>query len=212
MVAGIYCIENMINGKKYVGQGINVEKRMKHPHSECKIIYDAIKKYGKENFKRYVLVYCEDFELERLEIRCIKIFRSHVSEWGYNVGWGGKSAMTGRTGEKNPFYGKTHSEKTKKLMSDMRLGKHRSEEIKKASSIARSGEKNVRFATKLPNASSQYFGVYRTNDKKSIYWQCKVGKKYLGRFKSEIDAAKAHDKYVIDNNINHPLNFPNDYR
>lgn len=29
----------------------------------------------------------------------------------------------------------------------------------------------------------------------------------LGRFKTAIDAAKAYDKYIKDNNLNHPLNF-----
>lgn len=29
IIVGIYCIENIINNKKYVGQSINVEKRLK---------------------------------------------------------------------------------------------------------------------------------------------------------------------------------------
>ena len=57
MRAGIYCIENLFNGKKYIGQGTNVEKRMWQYHRECDIVYAAIKKYGKENFKRYVIEY-----------------------------------------------------------------------------------------------------------------------------------------------------------
>ena len=33
----------------------------------------------------------------------------------------------------------------------------------------------------------------------------------LGGFDSEIDAAKARDKYVYENNLPHRLNFPEDY-
>ena len=56
MTAGIYCIENLINRKKYIGQGLNVEKRMSRNHLRCLVLSNAIKKYGKENFKKYVIL------------------------------------------------------------------------------------------------------------------------------------------------------------
>jgi len=31
---------------------------------------------------------------------------------------------------------------------------------------------------------------------------------YIGSFENEIDAAKAYDKYITENKINKPLNFP----
>lgn len=96
MKTGIYCIENLINGKKDIGQSTNLQKRMIVHHRGCLALENAIKKYGKENFKRYVLVYCEEWELNRLEIACIKAFHSHVSEWGYNISWGGNAPMRGR--------------------------------------------------------------------------------------------------------------------
>ena len=286
MSSGIYCIENLINGKKYVGQGLNVKKRMIKEHENSCALNGAIKKYGKENFKRYVLVYCEEWELERLEKKCIKIFRSHTSEWGYNISWGGIAPMAGRkhsdetiqlmSGENNPNYGKpmsseqkkkisesklgkplsektkkmmsetrigmSHSEETKKrmsesssgennsmygilgkdnpnygskrsdeskeLMSKIRLGIGLSEETKKRMSESKMGEKNSNFGKKFPNATSLFYGVSKKSYKKRVVWQSEAGKKYLGVFETELEAAMAHDKYVIENGLLYPLNFP----
>ena len=33
----------------------------------------------------------------------------------------------------------------------------------------------------------------------------------IGIFKSEIDAAKKRDKYIVENNLTNLLNFPEDY-
>jgi len=257
--SGIYCIENMINGKRYVGQGQDVAKRMGQGHRECRILYFALKKYGKENFKRYIILYCEVEELGYYETECIRIFHSHVSNGGYNIAWGGVSAMTGRnhsdesiekmsknhwdnSGENNPMFGKrgenNHnfgkhpSEETKKRMSDSHIGlqagenhpmfgkigennpnfgKRRSDEAKKRmrdSSPHLSGENNPMFGKKRPNASSKYFGVNKIGKR----WQiraCVNGKQVrIGYSKDEITAAKMYDKYIIENNLPNPLNFP----
>lgn len=54
----IYCITNNINGKKYIGKTtFNVEKRWnehlkdyKRKRSEKRALYEAMNKYGVENF------------------------------------------------------------------------------------------------------------------------------------------------------------------
>ena len=119
--SGIYCIENMFNGKRSIGKGKDVGKRMRQKHYNCIALLSAIKKYGKENFKRYIILYCEIEEMGYYEIECIKIFHSRVTENGYNISLGGISAMTGRT----------HSEKTIEKMRIVKLGKHPSEETRK---------------------------------------------------------------------------------
>jgi len=49
-------------------------------------------------------------------------------------------------------------------------------------------------------------------DKKNKKWyvRIKVGgkRKSLGRFTDEGKAGRAFDKYIVDNNLDHPLNFP----
>lgn len=136
MKSGIYCIENTLNGKQYYGQSYNVEKRIFESHSGCKLIYNSIKKYGKENFNRKTILYCEEWELKRYEILCIKIFHSHMSEGGYNMSFGGDAPMRRRkhseetiklmskvkSGENHPLYGTHCSDKTKKLMSESQSG------------------------------------------------------------------------------------------
>lgn len=90
-------------------------------------------------------------------------------------------------------------------------GKTASEESRKKMSESRSGTKNVHFGKKLGGAS-KYFGVSKSTSKGHIYWLSAVNymakRTNLGTYKEEIDAAKAYDTYVRENNLPHPLNFP----
>lgn len=151
MTSGIYIIENLIDGKKYIGQGQNIEKRMVEPHRGCRALNRAIKKYGKEKFDYYILVYCERFELDYYEMVCIKILHSHISEQGYNISWGGNV----------PFRGLKHSEESKEKMSD-----------------AQSGENHYNFGKHLPDKTKEkisksmlgrkgtFFGKHHSNETK----------------------------------------------
>ena len=83
---GIYKIENLINGKLYIGQSIHIERRwQEHCRPSTKsVISSAIKKYGKENFTFQVLEECSQEELDEKEIFYIEKFDSIVPN-GYNV-------------------------------------------------------------------------------------------------------------------------------
>lgn len=95
---GIYKIENLINGKVYIGQSINVEKRL-HEHfykSNCKkdvsyksALHSAIRKYGASNFSTEILCSCDYSELDDLEKFYIKKYNS-ISPNGYNILSGGQ--------------------------------------------------------------------------------------------------------------------------
>lgn len=242
MRAGIYCIENLFNGKKYIGQGTNVEKRMWQYHRECDIVYAAIKKYGKENFKRYVILYCEPDKnvLAYYEIACIRIFCSHVSEGGYNISWGGTSPMTGRkhsakskklmsknntrkpwtekrkkehskrmSGKNHPLWGTHPSIKTRKKIAK----NHFDNSGKNSPNYGKTGKDSFRFGKKSKNASSKYFGTIKhIRNSGHAFYEARIYSpfKYIGSYKNEIDAAQAYDKYIIENSLPHPLNFPLD--
>ena len=73
---GIYLITNKVNGKKYVGQSIDIEERWKdHIWASKKsklLIYRAMRKYGIDNFDFSILEECSIDKLDEREIYWIK--------------------------------------------------------------------------------------------------------------------------------------------
>lgn len=107
-------------GKVYIGQTINFESRMtKHKSvSECPnakgystILCNAIRKYGWANMKREIICVCSGDVVSQNEQYLIKVYNSLVPN-GYNMTVGGEVLA----GQLNPYFGKQHSEATKKLM------------------------------------------------------------------------------------------------
>ncbi len=126
---GIYIIKNLINGKMYIGETVNVSARMrKHKSVTTQIIHKAFKKHGIENFEIYV-EYFPDFkksDLVNLEKELIIKFNCQ-SPKGYNI-----------LNEGSNWIGQNHSEETKKKMS-----------------IDRSGDKHPLFGTKWSDSHLQ---------------------------------------------------------
>ena len=90
----IYCIQNKINGKKYIGQTrYSLEARIRsHFRSANKGVdrklYRAIRKYGKENFEYFILCECKDAnEMNIKEAYYIGLYDTYVH--GYNMTNGG---------------------------------------------------------------------------------------------------------------------------
>lgn len=84
----IYCIERIKTGKKYIGQHIGYIDD--NYWGSGVAIKQAIKKYGKDEFKKYVLEYCSIEDLNEREIYWIKFYNTFLGE-GYNKDDGGKS-------------------------------------------------------------------------------------------------------------------------
>lgn len=85
----IYCYTNAINGKKYIGQSKDVIHRCQPSNYKgCTKFYNAIQKYGWENFSREILE--DGLTLEQaneLEQHYISIY--NTIEDGYNLKTGG---------------------------------------------------------------------------------------------------------------------------
>ena len=91
---GIYKIENLVNGKVYIGQSIHIERRWQEhcQPSSRSLIGKAIQKYGKEHFTFQVLDECAEEYLDELEERYISVYNSVVPN-GYNI----ETASKGKT-------------------------------------------------------------------------------------------------------------------
>jgi len=131
----IYKTTNKINGKIYIGQDKNDRKNY---FGSGYIIKNAIKKYGKSNFTKDILEVCNnEKELNDREYFWIKFFDSKNPKIGYNIKDGGgyvgnkldihanrinilkkiSENHADVSGDKNPMYGKKHSDESKKNMS-----------------------------------------------------------------------------------------------
>lgn len=220
MTIGIYCYRNKINDKRYIGQSIDIERRyVQHEIYFKKDIYDkqenemlwkSIKKYGRNSFEFFIVEECKEKELNEKETFYINELNSHISKNGYNFTFGGYD----RTGYK-------HSEERKRMIKNNHA--NFSGENNPNFGLKRSAEtidKFIKSTTgKKKKGKSKYHGVSVGNRKSGKinvkiikYWVAnfRVNKKsvYIGFSKSEIEAAKMYDRYIIENRLNRPLNFP----
>ena len=113
----IYKITNTVNGKGYVGITIlpdairryqNHMSAIRHGKG-CPMLQKAVKKYGEEAFKFEVLIICFDEDVYKYENEYITKYNT-MSPNGYNILEGGQNICT--------FLGKTHSEETRKILSE----------------------------------------------------------------------------------------------
>jgi group I intron endonuclease len=119
---GIYQIKNQINKKTYVGKSKNIPMRfIRHRsllntgnhfnrHLQC-----SYNKYGKDVFLFEVLEYCESVDLATAEQRWID---SYDPKKVYNK----VKFVEDLVNVRNPFFGKSHTEETRKIMSDLKKG------------------------------------------------------------------------------------------
>lgn len=87
---GIYKITNKNNGKIYIGQSNDVERRLaEHKKVRAVTIDDYINVLGAENFQFEILEECTKEELDDKEQEYIQKYDSKNKEKGYNIQLGG---------------------------------------------------------------------------------------------------------------------------
>lgn len=155
----VYITTNLVNGKQYIGSH-NGEEGDSYLGSG-KILKEAIKKYGKENFKREILEICDINKNLELESKYIKEHNTLVPN-GYNILEHGeynefteelrKKLSESKKGRKfsdehkeklsKARIGKKLSEDTKNKMSDFQKGREKSETERKNISNSKKGKNN----------------------------------------------------------------------
>lgn len=139
-ISGIYSIINQINGKRYIGQAYSLYNRCNNHRnykSGAPKLNSAIQKYGIENFQFVILEECPKELLNEREEYWILFYDTLNPDKGYNLiqrqdikripcSQETKKKISqkfkelfpeGRSGEKNPFYGKKHSQESKDAVS-----------------------------------------------------------------------------------------------
>lgn len=164
---GIYTIKNIVTNYYYIGKSMHLENRFKQHFKSLNEnkhynlhLQRSFNKYGIQNFKWFILEYCDSSKLDEKEKFWIKLFKDNNFKL-YNIcegGEGGKmpleiiesnkikisKANKGKDyvkhiGSKNGMYGKHHSFQSKQKMSlnsnnkginNPMYGKHHSEQTK----------------------------------------------------------------------------------
>jgi len=121
----IYKTTNLINNKIYIGQ---TKQDKQYYYGSGTLIKEAIKKYGKRNFKKEIIEYVEnENDLDDKEKNWINYYKSNNLDIGYNLESGGRNYTNHHplTIEKfknrtPSFKDKKHTEETKTLLSDIK--------------------------------------------------------------------------------------------
>lgn len=215
-ISGIYMIKNQVNGKKYIGQSVdifdrnyherrNMERGHIHASGKNKYFDRAIQKYGAESFTFSVLEECSADMLDEREIYYIKKYNT-LAPNGYNLTKGGKSGTPGYkfTDEQKQKL----SEIQKKLFAD---GKN--------TTAGRRGEENHMFGKPSPNrgkkrpreivekalrnrrsfrgANNPNYGKHAAEKTKAIWHEQRAGRKLSDEWKKRISDNSNMAKAVV---------------
>lgn len=141
--SGIYGIKNKLDHKIYVGKSKNIKRRWSGHRSNLKrkvkrkdtnrYLWNAVQKYGLENFEFIIL---EELPIDEdifkiRELHWMDYYNSYNTDFGYNLRRDSKTSMIVHDdtkalisqavkGENNPNYGNKWTDEQKKYMSELK--------------------------------------------------------------------------------------------
>lgn len=212
----VYCHRNKVNNKAYIGiTHKNVNNRWKKNglgYRKQSRFYNAIQKYGWDNFEHIILF--ANLTKEKaceIEILLIALFETQNPEFGYNISPGGNLGWTGchlseetkqkiseshkglHLGEKNPMYGISPKERMDEDTYNSWLQQTRdrvaSEEFREKMRQINIGKKysdetNAKKGKK--GVEHPWYGRRHTEESKEKMRQANIGRKYS----DEVNAKK----------------------
>lgn len=181
----LYRITNKQNGKIYIGQTVQPDKRWsQHRNDAAKptmVIHHAIKKYGADNFEFEVIAGCKTWEdTNDVETLLVSQYGSLVPN-GYNIAPGGMNAPKTEEWKRKvsqALMGHEVSQETRDKVSKGNTGKVRSEEFKQGVSAFHTGKF-------VSEETRQLLSEINTGKKASEETKLKIGAANKGRKLSE---------------------------
>jgi group I intron endonuclease len=161
----VYIHINKINGKSYVGQSSNLQKRWRNngeDYQKSPYFWNAIQKYGWDNFEHIVLLdNLTKEEADLYEDYYINEYKSRYNENGYNIREGGSRGALAEETKK----------KISKIMKDKGLWK---------------GDLNPRHLDPLYGERNGMYGKHHTEETKEKISEALTGRKLSEEHKQAI--------------------------
>ncbi len=137
MATGIYVIENVANGRRYVGSAVNIEKRWKEHRRQLsqgrhhsKFLQNAWDKHGEAAFRFRVVLFCDRPNLLWYEQALIDAWQPDYnsaptagSQLGFRHRSESKARMSEAAKRTRNFTGHRHTEETKRRISEAKQGR-----------------------------------------------------------------------------------------
>lgn len=180
----IYKITNKLNDKIYIGQTNNPDRRWSQHKSaalknsnDCPKLYNAIRKYGIENFRLDILINSDSlYYINKLEEQYIINYDSKIN--GYNISNGGYN--TEKSQETKDKISKAHSG-----INHHYFGKHLSAEHREKIS-----KHHIEYGISVGNKSGMY-GKTQTDEVKAIISKAHLGIPRSQEVKDKISKANS---------------------